>query len=155
MAKIESRTFSGATLRATSTGTDDLVLQGYAARFGVLSHPLPGNFREQIAPGAFSRSLNAGGDVVALLNHDQNSIPLGRTKSGTLRLAQDDKGLSFRVQLDKNQALHRDLHASVRRGDLDSCSFAFDVPDGGDSWDDSTDETGQPFARRTLRNVNL
>jgi HK97 family phage prohead protease len=130
-------------------------LVGYAARFNTKSHPLPGGFTETIAPGAFKRSLASGQDVVALFNHDSNHI-LGRTKSGTLRVAEDDKGLAFRCLLDKNQQSHRDLHASVKRGDIADCSFAFTPdPDNGDDFDNGTDENGQRCVLRTLRNVKL
>jgi HK97 family phage prohead protease len=76
-------------------------------------------------------------------------------RSGTLKVAEDDKGLAFRCQLDKNQQAHRDLHASVKRGDISECSFAFSVPDGGADFSDGKDETGQRCLKRTLRNVTL
>lgn len=160
---IEKRILTAHTaLRAESQG-DELVLRGYAARFNVLSHPLnppaagcarPMGFREKIQPGAFKRSLAAGDDVICTFNHDTNKV-LGRVRSGTLKLAEDDKGLAFRCQLDKNQQAHRDLHASVKRGDISDCSFAFSVPDGGDDFSDGKDENGQRCAVRTLRNVKL
>jgi uncharacterized protein len=154
MADIERRILStSASLRAEAQG-DSLVLSGYAARFGMKSHPLPGGFTEQIAPGAFRRAIAQKQDVRCLFNHDSNKV-LGRVGSGTLRLAEDEKGLGFRCQLDRNQQAHRDLHASVKRGDISDCSFAFSVPEGGDSFDDGTDETGQRCTVRTLHDVNL
>jgi uncharacterized protein len=148
---VEERAIVGANLRAESQG-DEMALTGYAASFNVLSQDL-GGFRERIAPRAFSLSLASNPDVKCLLNHDPNFV-LGRTKSGTLAIAEDDRGLRFRCQLDKNQQMHRDLHAAIKRGDLDQCSFAFKVPDGGDDWDES-EENGVPFIRRTVRNCNL
>jgi len=151
---IEKRILTAhAALRAESQG-DELVLRGYAARFNVLSHPLPQGFREQIQPGAFKRSLAAGDDVVATFNHDSDKV-LGRVRSGTLKLAEDEKGLAFRCQLDPNQSSHRDLHAAVKRGDISDCSFAFSVPDDGDDFSEGTDEKGQRCLKRTLRNVTL
>ena len=144
---IEKRILSvNSSLRAESQG-DELVLRGYAARFNVLSHPLPQGFREKIQPGAFKRSLAAGDDVVCTFNHDESRI-LGRRSSGTLKVAEDDKGLAFRCQLDKNQVAHRDLHIS-------DCSFAFNVVDGGEDFGEGKDENGQRCAVRTLRNVKL
>jgi uncharacterized protein len=143
-----------ASLRAESQG-DELVLRGYAARFNVLSHPLPQGFREKIQPGAFKRSLAAGDDVVCTFNHDESRI-LGRRSSGTLKVAEDDKGLAFRCQLDKNQVAHRDLHASVKRGDISDCSFAFNVVgEDGEDFGDGKDENGQRCVVRSLRNVKL
>jgi HK97 family phage prohead protease len=141
--RIVTASFS---LRAASKGKDDLSLEGYAAKFGVLSHPIgPEGFREVIAKGAFTRALAEKQDVIATIQHDPSKV-LGRTKSGTLRLAQDDTGLAFRLALDPRQQSHRDLHAGVDRGDWDSCSWAFTVPDGGDDWLNGT---------RVLRDVNL
>jgi HK97 family phage prohead protease len=154
MADIERRILStSASLRALSQG-DSLVLCGYAARFGMKSHPLPDGLTEQIAPGAFKRSILNGSDVRCLFNHDANKV-LGRTKSGTLRLDEDDNGLLFHCQLDKNQQSHRDLHAAVKRGDISDCSFAFSVPDAGDSFSNGADENGQPCIVRTLKDVDL
>jgi HK97 family phage prohead protease len=154
---IETRIFSvGCSLRAASTG-NDMSLEGYAAKFGVLSHPISNNggaFRETIAKGAFTRALAEKQDVVATIQHDPSRI-LGRTKSGTLRLAQDDTGLSFRVALDPTNTEHTNLRAGILRGDWDSCSFAFIVPSGGDIWDSGTDEKGNRCAIRTLHDVDL
>jgi HK97 family phage prohead protease len=151
---IERRLLSTtASLRAESQG-DEMCLVGYAARFNTKSHPLPAGFTETIAPGAFSRSLASGQDVVCTFNHSSDHV-LGRTKSGTLRVAEDDKGLKFRCQLDPNQQSHRDLHASVRRGDIQDCSFAFVDNGDGSTFDEGTDENGQRCILRTVRNVKL
>jgi hypothetical protein len=151
MADIERRTT--ASLRAESQG-EDLVLRGYAACFNTKSHPLPAGFTETIAPGAFKDSLAAGDDVVCTFNHSVDHV-LGRTKSGTLRMAETAKGLAFQCQLDKNQTAHRDLHSSIKRGDIADCSFAFTVPDDGDIFGYGTDENGQRCILRTLRSVKL
>jgi HK97 family phage prohead protease len=149
---------SGVQRRAISaelrTAGDEFALVGYAATFNSLSKNL-GGFREQISSGAFKRTLAAKPNVVCLFNHDPNQI-LGRTKSGTLEVSTDARGLKFRCQLDKNSQAHRDLHSAVKRGDIDECSFAFTVPAGGDAWTDGTDpETNSKIAVRTLLDVDL
>lgn len=141
---------------ALTVRTDDkkeFALEGVAASYDTLSGDL-GGFRERIAKGAFSKSLQDNDDVVALLNHDHNHV-LGRVKSGTLNLFDLAKGLGFRVQLDPNNANHRDIYSSVKRRDINQCSFAFSVPDGGDDWDEAIDDRGQKFVRRTLKHVKL
>lgn len=137
-------------------GTDEMVLLGYAARFNSLSKDC-GGFREMIAPGAFTRAIADKQDVCCFFNHGmKNDAVLGRTTSGTLVLSQDDKGLFFRCQLDSNQQSHRDLHASVKRGDINECSFAF-APNGeaGDEWRNAQDESGKWYINRTLKDLNL
>ena len=130
-----------------------LTIRGYAALFNSLSKPLNG-YRERIAPGAFARSIREGADVKALINHDASHL-LGRTKNGTLKLEEDSRGLKFVCILNPDNQASRDYHASIKRGDLDECSFAFTVPENGDVWDEAQDENGLRYQRRTLRDVNL
>lgn len=100
---------------------------GYTAVFDRFSQDL-GGFREKIAPGAFKACV--GQDVRALVNHDPNQL-LARSKSGTLRMEEDDLGLRVEIDLPDTQ-LGRDTAEMVRRGDLDGMSFSF-VADR-DSW---------------------
>lgn len=125
------------------------VLTGYAVRYNTLSVDL-GGFREQILPGAFDKVLNrqrGKGDVVALFNHDPNQL-LGRTSSGTLELASDDKGLRYTVSL-PNTELGRMIAEMTARKDLRGSSFAFTVDQKGESW--APGEDGKP--RRSIREV--
>jgi HK97 family phage prohead protease len=147
--KTETRSTRSFELRAAA---EDFVLEGIAVSWGCLSQDL-GGFRERIQRGAFTRSLKQGADVKCLLNHDANFV-LGRTKSGTLQLQETSTGLTFRCQLDKNIGSHRDVYASVKRGDINECSFAFTVAQGGDAFDEAT-ENGKRFTRRTITDANL
>ena len=144
---------TGAALGGNDQG-EEMVLEGYAARFNQPSKDL-GGFRETIKPGAFRNALANKSDVRCLFNHDASKV-LGRTQSGTLTLAEDENGLKFRCQLDPNNTEHRNLYSSVKRQDVSECSFAF-TPDGpeGDYWDNVKDEGGNWFISRELRNVNL
>lgn len=101
---------------------EDSKIEGYAAVFNSLSEELFG-FREIIMPGAFDRALKEKHDVRALVDHDPGKI-LGRTKSGTLALSVDEKGLRAKIDPPDTQA-GRDVLASIKRGDLDGMSFAF------------------------------
>lgn len=149
---LEVRTAPKASLRALK-GT--FQINGIAAAYNTRSSNL-GGFREVIAPGAFTNSLRNNADVKCLFNHDPNTI-LGRTKSGTLTLADSPEGLRFTCQLDPTNSEHKNIYASISRGDVDSCSFAFVVPEGGDDWQDNacTDDNGRAIPLRTLRNVDL
>src|SRR5260370_16781428 len=84
--------FLSAEMRAEQDG-DKNYISGYAAVFNSLSEEMWG-FRERVMPGAFKRSLEEKADGRQLINHDA-SLLLGRTKSGTLELNDDDKRLTF------------------------------------------------------------
>lgn len=121
-------------------------ITGHAAVFNSLSENL-GGFREKIAPGAFSRTLREGADVRALVNHDPNLV-IGRSRSGTLRMEEDNRGLRVEIDPPDTQAA-RDLMTSIRRGDIDQMSFAFRTVK--DSWE--TDAKGDEI--RTLHDLDL
>lgn len=142
MDELERRYVTAKQLMAEQRADGAPVISGYAAVFNVLSVVLWG-FREKIAPGAFSDSL--ADDVRALWNHDTN-IVMGRTKSGTLRLAEDTTGL--RIENDPPSSAEREIE-SIRRGDVDQMSFGFRTLE--DEWDE--DSEGQIV--RTLRKVKL
>lgn len=115
-------------------------LEGYAAVFD--REARIADFTEVVRPGAFADSL--AGDVLALVDHDTSRL-LARTRSGTLRLAEDRRGLHFELDC-PDTSLGRDVLALAERGDLGGCSFAFTVPAGGETWRGD---------RRELRRVNL
>ncbi len=145
--KREVRVFNGAEIRASEDGK---LITGYAAVYNKLSEDL-GGFREVILPGAFSRCLGASPDVRCLFNHDANLI-LGRTKSGTLRLGEDPQGLSYDCDAPDTQA-GRDVLTSIRRKDVDQCSFAFSV--NKENWREEKAADGTFEVTRELADVDL
>ena len=138
--KTERRTYA-AELRveAGGYGKKTPTIKGYAAKFNTLSSPMPiiedgqqiGTFREQLMPGCF-RTAIATSDIRMLINHDPNLI-LGRSKSGTLRMAEDEIGLSFDNDPPET-SFSKDIQTSMKRGDVDQCSFGFSVAEGGDEY---------------------
>lgn len=144
----EQRAFAVEGLRIEKREGKGPMLRGHAAVFNQLSDDL-GGFREQIKPGAFAEAIR-GDDVRALFNHDANFI-LGRNVSKTLRLAEDERGLSIEIDMPDSQTI-RDLVAGpVERGDVTQMSFAFSVRPGGQDWT-RDDKAGYV---RTLMNVRL
>ncbi|MCY1708398.1 HK97 family phage prohead protease [Pannonibacter sp. SL95] len=101
-------------------------LEGYAATFRQPA-VIAGRFIETIAPGAFAGSLRAGRDILALVDHDPGRV-LARTRSGTLRLAEDSRGLAFDLDV-PDTAAGRDVLALAERGDIGGMSFGFTALD--------------------------
>jgi len=118
---------------------------GYAAVFGQETN-IGGYFTEVIEAGAFTSALERGDDVVFLVNHA--GLPLARTRSGTLRLSQDERGLYIETELDGSDPDVRAIVPKMKRGDLDKMSFAF-VPTR-QAWDDSGD-----MPKRIIQDVQL
>ena len=104
-------------------------LEGYAALFGVRARI--GQTQEEIRSGAFTGALRSGRDVLALVDHDASRF-LARTRSGTLRLSQDSRGLAFDLDV-PDTGEGRDVLALAERGDLGGMSFGFTVAQGGES----------------------
>lgn len=119
---------SGGDLRAISTNK----LAGYAAVFNKPSQDL-GGFTEQIRAGAFTKSLTSNDPIRALYEHDPQKM-LGNTRSGTLKLTENTKGLYFELDLPPT-SYGQDVGVLVERGDIAGMSFGFTVPAGGDLWE--------------------
>ena len=143
--QVETRriTFNEFELRAAPQG-NGMTFSGYAAVFNSDSEPLP--FIERIAPGAFAKSLKSRNNIRMYMNHD-SSLLLATTRAKTLRLQEDSKGLLVDADL-PDTTVGRDLSVLMQRKDVDSMSFGFTVPQGGDRWsDDGT--------RRELKQIRL
>lgn len=110
--------YSNLEVRAADDGTK---LIGYAAVFDSPSEPMP--FTEFVRRGAFTKTLNDGADVRLLVDHE--GVPLARTKSGTLVLEEDDRGLRVEADLDPTNPDAARIISAMRRGDLSQMSFAF------------------------------
>ena len=135
----ELRLLPGLTIEKREDGEEYMpMIRGYAAVFD--SETVIGGrewgFREKIARGAFAEAIKTS-DVRALFNHDEEYV-LGRIKSGTLRLAEDDRGLKVEIDPPDTQDA-RDLNKRMQRGDIDQMSFAFTMEGGIQTWDESGD----------------
>lgn len=146
MAKIRQieRRFTSGEVEVRQRGSETTI-EGHAAVFDKLSQNL-GGFVERVMPGAFTKTLGEA-DIRALYNHDENLV-LGRNKSGTLELSEDDSGLYYRIT-PPNTTYARDLMTVIERGDVSQSSFAFMAID--EEWGLSE----QDFPRRDLMQVHL
>lgn len=121
------------------------VIEGYFAVFNSNYEIGPG-MSESIAPGAFSNSIS--GDIRALINHD-TTLVLGRTKSHTLTLREDERGLWGHVEINPNDSDAVNLYERVSRGDVDGCSIGFEIVN------EETDFRNDGSVHWTIRDVVL
>jgi HK97 family phage major capsid protein/HK97 family phage prohead protease len=130
-------------VRATNStpvvGQDSRTVEGYAVVFNSQSEDL--GFYETINPAAITEDVLMRSDVFCLFNHDQDKV-LARSKYGTgsLQLQLDERGLKYTF-LAPNTDLGDELLEYLRRGDIDSSSFAFTVStdEGSEVWTTGTD----------------
>ena len=144
MSNIERRHGHGS-IRAKG----DRKLGGLGIPYNVLSDDL-GGFRERIAPGAFTASIETD-DIRSLFNHDSNFV-LGRLSAKTLRLSEDERGISYEVDT-PDTTWARDLTESIRRGDISENSFAFFVNESGDTWTETATGMERTVLSATLKEI--
>lgn len=129
----------------TRADDDGKYIEGYFAVFNSNYEIYPG-CTESVSPEAFNNTL--GGDIKALCDHDTRLV-LGRNKAGTLELRADAHGLWGRITINPNDSDAVNLYERVKRGDVDQCSFGFDiVREESDFRDDGT-------VHFTIREVTL
>lgn len=144
---LETRTLSRP-LEARTTARGRMIA-GYAAVFNSAAD-IGGSFREIVAPGAFTNTLRDA-DVRAYFDHDRGRI-LGRTKAGTLRLSEDERGLAVEIDLPATTD-GADLEVLLARGDIDGMSFGFRVRH--DEWDETTTPPTRTIHEVQLREVSV
>lgn len=112
---------------------DNLKIGGYFILFNDETELYDGIF-EKVDSRALDKTLN--NDIRCLFNHDTAKV-LGRTKSNTLTLSKDDKGLYGEVIINPNDSEAVSVYEKVKRGDIDQCSFGFNILDENQELDDS------------------
>lgn len=117
MSKTLQRRAVDADIQIRSNADGTVGVRGYAAVFDVEAHG------EVIRSSAFNRTLAQRDDIRLLTNHE--GVPLARTKSGTLTLGTDERGLWFDApSLDPANPDVQRLVSAMSRNDIDQCSFA-------------------------------
>lgn len=109
-------------------------LEGYFVVFGETYQVWDG-WIETVERGAFARYLATGEDVKVLWNHDSN-IVLGSTGNETASLREDETGLFGSVEINENDLEAVSAYARVDRGDVNGCSFGFEIARQEEWWDD-------------------
>ncbi|WP_057465657.1 HK97 family phage prohead protease [Pseudovibrio sp. POLY-S9] len=146
--KHETRMGQAVEVREGDDG-EGIRVTGYAAVFNQETD-ICGFFRERILPGAFSDAIGKD-DVVFLVNH--HGLPLARTRSGTLKLSEDDHGLKIETELDPNDPDVQALIPKMQRGDLDKMSFAFSAVK--ETWDETVDPPMRSVEKAELYDVSV
>lgn len=141
----ERQTRSVITDLKTRAEQEDMTIEGYFAVFNKPTELWRGAF-EEIAPEAFNNTL--GNDIRALINHD-TSLVLGRNKANTLELKIDSHGLWGRIKINPNDTDAVNLYERVKRGDVDQCSFGFNI------LDEQTEYREDGTVKWTIREIDL
>lgn len=112
-------------------GTEGLIIEGYAAVYDTVAD-IGGYFEETIARGAFDDADLR--DVPLKYNHTDNVPILARTRNKSLIVTPDEKGLHVRAELlDTQDGI--DMYKRIKAGLIDKMSFAFTIPEDGDTWE--------------------
>jgi HK97 family phage prohead protease len=143
----EIRSFLPVELRAAEDGS--VKVSGYAAVFDQETN-IGDYFIEVIERGAFTDAI-VRDDVVFLINHE--GLPLARTRSGTLQLSEDERGLKMDAMLDISDPDVMSIVPKMKRGDLDKMSFAF-YPEL-QRWDESGDIPKRYIQKVRLSDVSI
>lgn len=124
---------------------DSRVVEGYALVFNSESRDL-GGFIEVIEPSSLDGVIEKS-DILCLLNHNEDRGILARSKygSGSLSLSVDEVGLKYRFEA-PNTALGDELLEGLKRGDINTSSFAFTIDT--DKWEKRSDGS---YLRRIVR----
>lgn len=145
------------TLQKRNVTSDSKVIRGYGAVFYNPADPsteywLWEDLVERIMPGAFDRVLKEAQDVRCLFNHDMNYV-LGRTSSGTCRIAVDGVGLYYECDESPNDPQWQSVAEKLTRGDVTGSSFSF-YP-SVTVWETIKSEGGKSIDIRWIKEVGV
>lgn len=141
-------------LRDDEEDSNIVHFEGYASTFQeyeMYGGPAAGGWIERISAPAFDKTLREKPDLHFLINHA--GMPIARTKSGTMQLSVDNRGLKVVAQLDKRDPDVAGLAVKMERGDMDEMSFAFRVKD--QKWEPTDEFQDDDMALRTITEVSL
>ncbi|MBC3989339.1 HK97 family phage prohead protease [Streptomyces sp. AC563] len=148
---------AGVRLRAAGDDQGMRGFDGHAAVFNqrtAIGNPLTWGFYEEIAPGAFTKTL-AEGDARYLVDHDTRLV-VSRVTAGSLRLAQDSVGLAVDADLDTRLSYVGDLVVNLENKNITGMSFGFrTVKDDWETVSVQTSEGDMEAELRIIREVQL
>lgn len=145
MTSSEMRRGQHATEYRAAEENGERYIEGYFSVFNSNYDLWPGA-TESVDSHAFDGAL--ADDIRALINHDTTQV-LGRNKSGTLELRTDERGLWGRIHINNADQDAVNLYERVKRGDVDQCSFGFDI------LDEETEYRDDGTVHWTIKSVKL
>lgn len=109
---------------------DSRLITGCAVKFNSESQDL-GGYIETINASAITEDTIQNSDIFALLNHDEKDV-LARCRygSGSLVLDLKEDGLYYMFEA-PNTEKGNELIEHIKRGEINTSSFAFSLPDDG------------------------
>lgn len=155
MAGVERAVRAAPTVRTSdSTDTGEVrTLFGHAAVVGQWTDlaDFVGPYREQIAPGAFTKTLKEQGPPVVMFNHGRDPATGQKPLGETTVASEDDQGLYIEARLFDAHYV-RELLPALESGTIDGMSFMFDIV--SEQWTYASDsESGMD--ERTIHEVRL
>ena len=141
-----TRTYSQKICTRADEETGDKYISGYFSVFNS-NYEMWQGASESIDPGAFDGAL--GDDIRCLTDHDSRLV-LGRTRAGTLLLRTDEKGLWGEVKINSKDQDAVNLYERVARGDVNQCSFGFEILD-----EERTEDPVSGDVHWTIKKVKL
>lgn len=131
MSALVSRSFKNYSVRADETDETTGIIDGVPIVFEQPTD-IGGWFEETIARGAISEDVLK--DVAFFYNHDLNTKPLARTRTGKLKFTIENDGVHMESHVNLNRSDSNDLYIAIQDGDIDGMSFMFRVE--ADEWTD-------------------
>ena len=141
-----TRTYSQKICTRADEETGDKYISGYFSVFNS-NYEMWQGASESIDPGAFDGALCD--DIRCLTDHDSRLV-LGRTRAGTLFLRTDEKGLWGEVKINNKDQDAVNLYERVARGDVNQCSFGFEILD-----EERTEDPVSGNVHWTIKKVKL
>lgn len=104
-------------------------LEGYAVVFydgtSGTEYTLPGGVIERVMADAFDTVLASQREIPLLYEHDPSHV-IGSTATGTAHFRRDEKGIKFKAPVDREDPIHLNVLAKLRKHFIKGGSFQGD-----------------------------
>jgi len=145
MENLEKRSI----INKNTVNSESRTVHGTALVFNSWSQDL-GGFTEIIKPEAVNEETIQRSDIMANMDHREDYV-MARSKrgNGNLALSLTERGVDFSFEAPET-AKGEELLSHIKRGEYDSCSFAFRIAPDGDRWFYENDQL-----KREIRKIDI